>query len=269
MKIDQTTLKALASAAFEAGQKILEIREAGFQTRRKADQSYVTDADHAAEEILEKRLQTIAPGIPIIGEEGFADGRHVPAGERFFLLDPLDGTREFVAGRDEFTVNIGLIDKHQPVLGVIFAPASGELFVADGQASWLVDGADWHRLEPIAVQRALPIAVTSRSFYKGRSENLLNQLAVIERIGVGSSLKFARLAQGQADIYPRHGRIMEWDTAAGHAILNAVGGQVMDFAGKPLVYGKSDAKDPFAHDGFIAFGCQKLADTYLSHMNLR
>lgn len=269
MKLDSSTLKYLVFAAREAGQKILEIRESGFKTRRKPDASLVTDADRAAEDILEAKLQQLVPGIPIIGEEGFCEGRHTNIGDSFFLLDPLDGTKEFVAGRDEFTVNIGLIEGGQPIAGVIHAPVTGELFLSNSNTAWSISNDDWVELGIRELERNFPIAVTSRSFCGRRTNDLLDQLKVSERIGVGSSLKFTRLADGRADIYPRHGRIMEWDTAAGHAILNAVGGQVIDFQGQALTYGKMDHEDPFAHKGFIAFGGQKLADAYLSHMNLR
>lgn len=269
MSIDQAFLDALEAAARDAGQEIIRVRMAGFETERKSDASPVTEADRAAEAVIMEHLHRLAPGVPVVAEEAFAAGQIPETDGEFFLVDPLDGTREFVAGRDEFTVNIGLIVKGIPVAGILFAPARGMMYAASPDAAWQIEGGHRHILTGRQPDLQELIAVASRSHRDQATNDLLDALKVSDTVGVGSSLKFTLLAEGKADLYPRYGRTMEWDTAAGDAILRAAGGQVLDIQGNPIRYGKTDIDDPFAHAGFMAFASEKAAHAYLSHINLR
>ena len=253
----RTLLDSLAQASLEAGAEIWRIFEAGFEVIEKADLSPVTIADHAAEAIILKALANLAPGVPVVAEEEAAAGRIPEVGERFFLVDPLDGTREFVRRGTDFTVNIGLIEHGQPTLGVIYAPARQTLYVGDatlGEA-WTSKGTILpaaERRKPLRVREphAKPIALASKSHDVPATEAYLREIGAGERISVGSSLKFGLLAAGEADIYPRPSPTMEWDTAAGHAVLIAAGGRAFAPDGSPLQYGKAD----FFNPGFVAVG---------------
>lgn len=269
MSVDEAFLAALEAAAREAGGEILRVRAAGFETERKRDWSPVTEADRAAEAVILEHLHRIAPGVPVIAEEAFAAGRIPDTNGEFFLVDPLDGTREFVAGRDEFTVNIGLIENGIPTAGLLYAPARSLMYAAGPACAWQIAGNQRHVLAGRQPDLAALTAVASRSHRDQATSDLLEALKVTDTVGVGSSLKFTLLAEGKADLYPRYGRTMEWDTAAGDAILRAAGGQVLDISGNPVCYGKSASSDPFAHAGFMAFANEKTAHAYLSHMNLR
>ncbi|WP_421790324.1 3'(2'),5'-bisphosphate nucleotidase CysQ [Hyphobacterium sp.] len=268
MKPDLAFLSALEDACHEAGEKILAVRKRGFKAERKSDASPVTEADRAAEAVILEHLAKIAPGVPVIAEEAFTAGHAPKTDDTFFLVDPLDGTKEFIAGRDEFTVNIGLIVKGVPTAGVVLAPATGRMFAADSGKAWRMEAGNRHVLIGRECNPSSMIAVASRSHRDWQTDSLLKALKVQDTVGVGSSLKFTILAEGGADLYPRYGRIMEWDTAAGDAILRAAGGQIMDLLGQPIRYGKAAIEDPFAHAGFIAFASEKAAHAYLSHMNL-
>ncbi|TBW40416.1 3'(2'),5'-bisphosphate nucleotidase [Siculibacillus lacustris] len=263
MSTDSALVTALTDAALEAGAAILAVYGCDFAVIAKADRSPVTDADVAAEAIIVAALGRCLTGVPVVAEEACAAG-HAPGslGRRFVLVDPLDGTREFVSRNGEFTVNIALVEDGRPVVGVVLAPVLGLIWVgevgvgarrgrveADGGVAWT----------PIAVTAA-PVegfrVMASRSHAGAETEALLARLPVVARVAVGSSLKFCRLAEGAADFYPRLGRTMEWDTAAGEAVLRAAGGTVVRFDGTPLVYGKTaDAPDgAFANPAFLAFG---------------
>lgn len=252
----------VARIAAEAGRVVMDHYEAGAPSREKADKSPVTDADEAAERFILDALARLAPGIPVVSEEAAAAG-HIPDVEdRFFLVDPLDGTKEFIARNGEFTVNIALIEHGVPVLGAVYAPAFARLF------SGAVRGAhEWHwpvaenaaalTLEtaaPIAARKPLdaPMGLWSRSHGKYREDEYRNHYDIGPVRVVGSSLKFCLIAAGEADIYPRHGTTMEWDTAAGQAVLEAAGGSVSDLFGKRLGYGK--VRDRFANPSFVARG---------------
>lgn len=254
-------LEALIEAALEAGRAVREIYRGGFTVHRKEDATPVTDADHASEAIILARLARAAPSIPVVAEEAVAAGRTPSVGAEFFLVDPLDGTREFVARRGEFTVNIALVRAGAPVLGVVYAPessANGLLYAGD-VAAGVAFRAEPHQdgrlgaREPIHV-RAAPrsglTAVASRSHRSPETDTYLDRYVVNERVSIGSSLKFCLVAEGKADLYPRLGTTMEWDTAAGHAVLVAAGGSVSDPDGKPLAYGKAG----FRNTWFIASG---------------
>lgn len=253
---DQARLaRALVRIAREAGAAVMAHYGGPIEAQTKADQSPVTAADHAAEAIILKRLAETAPEIPVISEEAFAQG-HVPTvGTRFFLVDPLDGTKEFISRNGEFTVNIALIVDRRPVLGVVYAPAKDRLFYAEGPGRAFEIRAESATPRPIAV-RPKPAdgltAVASRSHRSAETEAYLTGFDIREFKPAGSSLKFCLIAAGQADLYPRHGPTMEWDTAAGHAVLAAAGGSVTLFDGTPLRYGKTE--DGFRNPYFVARG---------------
>jgi len=256
---DIELLEAMIGAAREAGRVVQEIYEGGFTVRAKQDASPVTDADHASETLILKRLTEHAPGVPIVAEERVAAGGAPEVGEEFFLVDPLDGTKEFVARRGEFTVNIALVRGSTPVLGVVFAPASRSLYAADvlSQRAFRMAqdplASEPSERQPIRV-RPVPdaglTAVASRSHSTPETDRYLGRYAIAERVSIGSSLKFCLIAEGRADLYPRLGPTMEWDTAAGHAVLAAAGGRVVNAEGAPLRYGKPQ----FRNGWFVASG---------------
>jgi 3'(2'), 5'-bisphosphate nucleotidase len=252
-------LGPIAELTAAAGGKILEIAKGDLGTSQKSDKSPVTIADTAAEEILRAGLAKLLPGVPFVGEESVAAGNIPEPGREFLLIDPLDGTREFIQGREEYTVNVGLISDGGPVLGVIYTPATQTVHAgAEGKAfrAAILPGT---RFDPAAALpiRARPrpeslVAAVSRSYLDQKSEDFLAKLPVSERLGIGSSLKFTLLAEGKADVYPRLAQICEWDVAAGHAILSAAGGRVEAIGGAPLRYGAKDKK--FLLPGFVAWG---------------
>jgi 3'(2'), 5'-bisphosphate nucleotidase len=236
---------AFGAIAVEAGAAVMGIygHDAGIGS--KTDGSPVTEADIAAERIILRRLRELAPGIPVVAEEEAAAGRMPGAARRFILVDPLDGTREFLKRNGEFTVNIALIEDGSPVAGAVYAPALETLWIGGvtaGKVS-ITPGlplAASKESETIRV-RSAPlrlIAVASRSHADPETEALLDRLPLEDRIVAGSSLKFCRVAEGQADLYPRFSPTMEWDTAAGHAVLAAAGGTVVTPRGDPFLYDK-------------------------------
>ena len=240
---------ALAVTAREAGEAILEVVRRGFEVESKRDTSPVTEADRAAELVILAALARAAPGVPVIAEEEVAAGR-IPAHEdTYFLVDPLDGTKEFIRGADDYTVNIGLIENGVPRLGVVFAPATGRLHggcVGDG--AWRDEGSG---REPIRTrQRGAEVAAVASKSHLNQATIDYLQAAVgrCDFVSVGSSLKFCIVAEGQADIYPRAAPTSEWDTAAGHAVLLAAGGLVDGPDGTPLRYGKR----AFLNRAFVA-----------------
>jgi 3'(2'), 5'-bisphosphate nucleotidase len=255
-------LIALAGIAWSAGEIVLRhYADEDIASRKKDDHSPVTAADEEAEAYILSRLREIAPGVAVIAEEEAAAGRVEKIGERFYLVDPLDGTKEFISRNGEFTVNIAEIFRGAPIRGVVLAPAKGRLFLGEtpGGAFELdaQPGAtlDFSQARPIAV-RPTPadglVAVASRSHRDTKTDEYLAAYPVKEFVTAGSSLKFCLVAAGEADIYPRHGRTMEWDTAAGHAVLAAAGGNVTTLEGGPFVYGKTQEK--FANPFFVARG---------------
>jgi 3'(2'),5'-bisphosphate nucleotidase len=244
----------------EAAEAILAVRKRGAKAEKKADQTPVTEADRAAEAIIFKHLATFAPGVPVIAEEACAAG-HIPAvGGAFFLVDPLDGTREFVKGGNDFTVNIGLIRDRLPVLGLVLAPATGDLYggVAGGGA-WTVSDAFRHpsARHPIAVRPAPAdgmLIVASKSHRTPETDAYIARYPAGGIVAAGSSLKFCTLAEGKADLYPRLGTTMQWDTAAGDAILRAAGGKVVTMDGAALRYGPGAAAgaEAYRNPWFVA-----------------
>ncbi|KZL19102.1 3'(2'),5'-bisphosphate nucleotidase CysQ [Pseudovibrio axinellae] len=252
-------------AALEAGQCIMEIYEAGFQAHTKGDGTPVTVADQKAEDIILQHLSQLCPDIPVVAEEAMAGGSVPEIGERFILVDPLDGTREFINRNGEFTVNIALIENGAPTAGVIFAPAIELLYWGDhqnGAFSAKVTLAGSEAAQKIVCDAiSEPIRVlASRSHLSPETESVISRLGSASITSAGSSLKFCRIAEGAADFYPRFGPTMEWDTAAGHAILCAAGGKVVTEDGAPLLYGKLDQpeKRPFENPYFLAVGDEKI-----------
>lgn len=263
-------LASLAGAALAAGVAIRRIEAGGIAAELKADLSPVTLADSAAEEIICAALARILPGVPVIAEEAMAAGGPAAAamadrlagGGAFLLVDPLDGTREFISGNGEYTVNIALVEGGAPVLGVVYAPALGLLYAGRPGAAYRasrapdaeVGAADW---SPIACRRVPdgPITVAaSRSHGDPATDALIARYPVAERIPAGSALKFGLLAEGRVDLYPRLGTVMEWDSAAGHALVNGAGGSVRRPDGTALTYGHPEAG--FKVHGFVAWGAR-------------
>ena len=242
-------LEALAIAAREAGAEILKLVAAGFEVETKSDLSPVTVCDRAAEAIILAALARAAPGVPVIAEEEVAEGRIPAHGETYFLVDPLDGTKEFVRGGDDYTVNIGLIVDGTPTLGVVHQPATDRLWAGlVGEGAYLEEHGERRaiRCRPLGEQRA---AVASKSHLNQATVDYLEEvIGLCEHVSVGSSLKFCIVAEGRADIYPRLSPTSEWDTAAGHAVLLAAGGRVDGLDGTPLRYGKT----AFLNRGFCA-----------------
>jgi 3'(2'), 5'-bisphosphate nucleotidase len=249
MMDDARLLDDIAEAAREAGEAILTIVRRGFEIEAKQDSSPVTEADRAAELIILAALARAAPGVPVIAEEQVAAG-HIPAHEdTYFLVDPLDGTKEFVRGGDDYTVNIGLIQDGAPRLGVVFAPATGRLHAGSvGSGAW-VEGSNGREEIRTRPKCGRLTAVASRSHLNQATVDYLQQaVGECEYVAIGSSLKFCLVAEGQADIYPRASPTSEWDTAAGHAILLAAGGLVDGPDGGTLRYGKR----AFLNRAFVA-----------------
>ena len=240
----------LAEAAREAGEAILTVVRRGFEVETKRDTSPVTEADRAAELVILAALARAAPGVPVIAEEEVAAGRIPAHDDTYFLVDPLDGTKEFIRGGDDYTVNIGLIERGSPTLGVVFAPATGRLHGGCvGEGAWLDEGAGRRAIRTRPRGEELT-AVASKSHLNQATIDYL-EAAVGGSCGyfsIGSSLKFCILAEGRADIYPRAAPTSEWDTCAGHAVLLAAGGLVDGPDGDPLRYGKR----AFLNRAFVA-----------------
>lgn len=244
---DAALLNLAADLAKQAGAAILAVRARGFDdTIRKADASPVTEADHASEKIIVEGLRRAAK-VPVVAEEEIAAG-HVPdRADTFWLVDPLDGTKEFTALRDDFAVCIGLIREGRPVLGVVGVPAQGQLYGGIvGKGAWKRTTAGEHRIQARPVPDAGLDVIASRSHANDeRMVAFLSGRKVNSMLNVGSALKFCRVAEGVADLYPRLGRTMEWDTAAPQAVLEAAGGAVRVVeTNDPLRYGKPGWDNP-------------------------
>jgi 3'(2'), 5'-bisphosphate nucleotidase len=249
-----TQLLPLVARASDA---VMTVYISEFNVRHKADASPVTEADVMAEAIITEGLRSLTPDIPVIGEEATANGAQAVAADTFWLIDPVDGTREFLDRNDEFTVNIALIHQGKPCMGVVAAPALGEVFW--GLNTPIERAAYWQatpQTHPERIMCTQPPAGglrVLRSRNHGDSEALdafLSDFSISEAMAVGSSLKFCRMAQGLADLYPRFGPTMAWDTAAAHAILAAAGGRICTLSGEDLRYDPLRLKNPH----FIAWG---------------
>ncbi len=252
MTDDQALLELAADLAAQAGAAILDIQARGFAVKSKEDRSVVTEADHAAEAIIVAGLRAAHPEIPVIAEEEVAAGRVTAASACFWLVDPLDGTREFAGGGNDFAVNIGLVRDERVVLGAVGVPSTGEMFGGIvGQGAWKRQNG---RQTPVIAREPPAEGLTVlASRHHGDQETLnafLKGRRVARQMNFGSSLKFCRLAEGVADLYPRFGRTMEWDTCAPQAVLEAAGGVVLTLDGQPLRYGKPGWENPH----FICWG---------------
>ena len=253
----------IAALALEAGAIIMDVYSQDFDVQVKQDASPVTEADKRAEQLILKGLSTIAPDLPVLAEEAVAAGKIPDIGNRFALVDPLDGTKEFVHKRGEFTVNIAIIEHGRPIMGVVYAPYLKRLFVAKSVSSaWQADAAPGARhmppadkRRPLRIRRAPDAGITaiaSKSHRTLETDTFLEKFKVQNLTSAGSSLKFCLIASGEADLYPRMGRTMEWDTAAGHAVVEAAGGRVLCEDGTPLLYGKTERGYDNPH--FIVYG---------------
>lgn len=257
----------LAEAAVAAGPAVMEVYEQGGDVQAKGDGSPVTLADHRAEAIICEHLAAAVPSMPVVAEESTAAGASVATGERFLLVDPLDGTKEFIARNGEFTINVALIENGRPIAGAVYAPAIGRLWFGGDQAfvcqaavgASLPDRQTWR---PIRARRAPDalVVMASRSHGNSQTEAFLRRLPIAERQTRGSSLKFCVIAEGLADVYPRFGPTMEWDTAAGDAVLRAAGGVVLELSGAPLAYGK--AESGLRNAAFVAWGDETMAGRF-------
>ena len=256
ISIDLTTLAAIS---IEAGNAIMTIRDRGFDKSFKSDGSPVTEADLAADTIINTALESLTPDIPRITEETWADdGQQMP---RYWCVDPLDGTKGFINGGRDFTVNIALVDGPYPSLGIIYAPALGKLWVGGADQAWMcttsptaqVNINDFSEKTPLKarpINRTNPTIVATKAHRSPALERWISNLDAASSTAVGSSLKFCELATGHADLYPRIGPTMEWDTAAGQAILEAAGGTMIGVDGNRFAYGKEGCLNtPFSAMG--------------------
>ena len=239
----------LAEAAREAGEAILAVVRRGFDVEAKRDASPVTEADRAAELVILAALARAAPGVPVIAEEEVAAGRIPAHDDIYFLVDPLDGTKEFIRGGDDYTVNIGLIENGTPRLGVVYAPATGRLHGGcAGTGAWLDEGGGRQAIRTRELGEQVTAVASKSHLNQATVDYLEAAVGACGYVSVGSSLKFCIVAEGEADIYPRAAPTSEWDTAAGHAVLLAAGGLVDGTDGSPLRYGKP----AFLNRAFVA-----------------
>ncbi|HSM28506.1 MAG TPA: 3'(2'),5'-bisphosphate nucleotidase CysQ [Thioalkalivibrio sp.] len=262
----ENLLSQACAIAREAGAAILEVYGTRFSTSEKADLSPLTEADLASHRIIQRRLRELTPEIPLLSEEG----RDVPFEERrnwstFWLIDPLDGTKEFVKRNGEFTVNIALIQDHAPVLGVVFSPVLDTLYAGAPGIGAFVESADGGRRD-IGVRWPAPeqpSVVSSRSHRDARLGRALERLGPHEAVAMGSSLKLCLVADGSADLYPRLGPTSEWDTAAAHAVVCAAGGRVCDLQGQDLRY---NTRESVLNPEFLV--CAREPEVWLRRLSL-
>jgi 3'(2'), 5'-bisphosphate nucleotidase len=242
--------------ARQAGQQLMRLWQQPIEVRLKVDRTPVTQADQLAHQIVETGLQRLAPRIPLLSEEGaVAPWSQRRQWRQYWLVDPLDGTKDFVHGRPEFTVNIALIDLHRPVLGVVYAPALDKLYYACQRQGAYVQYSDSAARPIHSGQRAsaVPRIVCSRFHADAHLNEHLAPLADYHLMTLSSSLKFGVVAEGEADVYPRLGPTSQWDTAAGQCVLEVAGGQVVDFRQQPLQYNQ---RESLINDHFLACGAE-------------
>ncbi|MEQ8666191.1 MAG: 3'(2'),5'-bisphosphate nucleotidase CysQ [Rhodospirillales bacterium] len=259
MPSDIEHAKRLSALAVDAGAEILKLYDGEIAIETKDDRSPVTAADQAAEDVILAGLAgEMGLGHPVVSEEAAAAGYTPKVGSSFWLVDPLDGTKEFISKNGEFTVNIALIDNGAPVLGVVHTPALGEVYVgvngSSGTSAQVSRGGAWTNISCRPVPERSIVALVSRSHRSREVDAYIERFDIGEAVSAGSSLKFCRVAEGVADLYPRLGRTMEWDTAAAHAVLAAAGGHVETLDGNPLRYGKPGFENPH----FVAYGAGRL-----------
>jgi len=257
-------LGSVRGIAIEAGRCILDIYGRGFEVTQKADRSPVTEADHAAHALISERLAALTPGIPILSEE--SAGVRFPlraTWTRFWLVDPLDGTKEFISRNGEFTVNIALVENGRPTLGVVHVPVLGTTYSAchgKGAHKEYPDG----RSHPIRVRSnagVRPMVVASRSHASPEIKMFLEAIGPHDLVSMGSALKLCLIAEGGADVYPRLGPTMEWDTAGAQCVVECAGGRVCDLHGRTLTYNKADLHNPW----FVADAGDHDWRPYLAH----
>jgi 3'(2'),5'-bisphosphate nucleotidase len=233
-------IERLTPAMREAGLLIEQLKADGCLSRDKSDRSPVTDADEAAEKLLEAAIRALDPDAIIVGEEASAAGIQPDSCARFWLIDPLDGTRDFVEGGTDYSVNIGLVENGVPTLGLVLHPPTGTLWTGAAHlGAWKESPAAPRHTIHARSLAAPPVVVTSRSHLDPKTKAWVAQIPDAQSRASGSSLKFCLLAEGAADAYPRYGPTMEWDTAAADAILRAAGGITLAATGEPLGYGKA------------------------------
>jgi len=244
----------LADITEEAARLILPLWRSGLTVSTKADESPVTEADQRGEALILQRLGEAFPGVPIVSEEDASEfGTPDEIGPRFFLVDPLDGTKAFVRGDPNFTVNIGLIENGRPVAGAVTAPPTGETwFTCGGRAMKRVAGGAAAPVTARPWPQGEALALISHTMKEEHLRTLIERYGFDRREPMDSSIKLCRIAEGAADIYPRHGPTMEWDIAAGHAVLEAAGGRLATPEGQPFLYGK--AQEGFRNGWFVARG---------------
>ena len=252
---------AFARLASGAGLVVMDVYATDFAVRRKADASPVSEADEAAEALLVPGVEKLLPGVPILAEEQVSREGLVDVGSEFVLIDPLDGTKEFVSRNGEFTVNVALVRDGVPVAGCVYAPAREQMYIGGTTAASgrVQAGHDVAELQPMRTRAYPPeglTAVTSRSHLDADTQAFVERVGAVSTRDAGSSLKFCLVAAGEADVYPRFGPTMEWDTAAGHAVLSAAGGVVVNPDGTPFRYAKADLG--FRNGAFVAWGRQPL-----------
>jgi 3'(2'), 5'-bisphosphate nucleotidase len=260
-------LDTLLHAAIAAGEAIMDVYSRPIVVVDKPDGSPVTEADARAETIILEHLRPT--GIPVLAEESVAAGRIPELGTRFFVVDPLDGTKEFLKRNGEFTVNIALVEAGRPVMGVVLAPATGEVFAgsADGAFMWRLKNRSLSGKHAIHVDLGGPLRIVASRSHGHRALAAICDAMKVERdVSVGSSLKFCLLARGEAQLYPRLTPTSEWDTAAGQAVLEAAGGVVIKLDGKPLSYGRK--ADAFLNPFFVAAASEALALEAAEQMRL-
>jgi 3'(2'), 5'-bisphosphate nucleotidase len=255
MNLEQL-VEPVVTTAIRAGTAILEVYATNFDVEAKDDDSPLTKADMAAHRSIVEGLHKLTPDMPIISEEsGLPDFDSRSAWQRYWLVDPLDGTREFVKRNGEFTVNIALIENHRPVLGVVHVPVTGKTYIGcAGKGAELRSADGGQHPIRIAVESATPVRVVGSRSHRGSSlDGFLEKLGDFEMVPMGSSLKFCLVAEGAADIYPRLGPTSEWDTAAAQAVVEEAGGSVLQLDGKPLMY---NAKAEILNPHFLVAGPQ-------------
>jgi 3'(2'), 5'-bisphosphate nucleotidase len=241
-------LEEVVRIASEAGRRILDIYERGFEVAEKADRSPLTEADSASHALIVEQLKALAPDVPVVSEESepVSDVRRA-SWRRFWLVDPLDGTKEFINRNGEFTVNIALIEGDRPVLGVVYVPVSADAYFAcRGSGAYKQAGAcARRRVAARTFAGGRPIVVASRSHAGAETRAFLEAIGPHDVVSMGSALKFCLVAEGTADVYPRLGPTMEWDTAAAQCVVEEAGGRVLDAHGRPLRYNKHDLRNPW------------------------
>lgn len=263
--------RSFADICLKAAIEVMDVYDSGFVVTSKEDRSPVTAADTRAEAVILEALAKVMPGVPVLAEESFSAGFRPDIEREFLLVDPVDGTKEFINRNGEFTINIALISGRVPVAGCVYAPALKRIYLG-GRAGLTGDAAPGSRLDDATLAplkaRLMPeterVAVMSRSHADERTRAFALSQGAAAAVNAGSSLKFCLVAEGKADLYPRFGPTMEWDTGAGHAVLIAAGGSVTGPDGSPFLYGKTE--QGYLNGSFVARG--RLPSAPDSHVRL-